>query len=491
MNKKIFLSLLLLIVIPLVGFAQQADVDPQGDSLCVSIFNNLRYRATDANTNAEVSVLQDFLQAGGYLKSNPVGFFGIMTTAAVKKFQKENNISPTGYVGPITRQKIKDQSCSTSSDVVFPVAPKIPTSTTPIVNRTPTQTPVTPPVTSTTISLLSPNGGEKLVSGSAIPITWSLLPAKNEGLSIYYITEENYQKSIIGSQKTIPSSAVYLGKSTSGYYWQIPTNLSGAYRILLAYTPSVQGNSSIASYIDYSDSYFKIAPPPVANTPTTSFINVISPNGGEVIKQGSVVRIKWNAPGIDSVYIKLRKGNDTYHNPNPDYNSYEASIALRVNANEGYFDWKVPTSLPDGKDYAIRVLDLNGGNISDDSNGYFTISSGTSIGDFGLLSVKSDKAIVNSGDKVTLSFAINDEVGIFSKMLMYCPSGVTSSFGTSGKDLCNVWRDFPMTPSTAEVIFRNTNSTPQTVVPNFYEYKINDSSYMHGKVTSIVVNPVI
>jgi hypothetical protein len=218
---------------------------------------------------------------------------------------------------------------------------------------------------------------------------------------------------------------------------------------------------------------------------------VISPNGGEVIKQGSVVRIKWNAPGIDSVYIKLRKGSDTYYNPNPDYNSYEGSIALRVNANEGYFDWKVPTSLPDGKDYAIRILDINGGNISDDSNGYFTISSGTSIGDFGSLSIKSDKAIVNSGDKVTLSFTINNEVGMFSKMLMYCPVGVTSSFGTSGKDLCNVWEDFPMMPATAEVIFKNKNSTPQTVVPNFYEYKINDSSYMHGKTTSIVVNPAI
>jgi peptidoglycan hydrolase-like protein with peptidoglycan-binding domain len=117
MNKKIFLSLFMLIAIPLTGFAQQGDVDPQGDSSCVSIVNNLRYRTTDAKTDGEVSVLQDFLQTNGYLQSNPVGFFGLMTTAAVKKFQKANSISPTGYVGPITREKIKIQSCSNQTSV--------------------------------------------------------------------------------------------------------------------------------------------------------------------------------------------------------------------------------------------------------------------------------------------------------------------------------------------------------------------------------------
>jgi len=479
MNKKIFLSLFLLIAIPLTGLAQQGDVDPQGDSSCVSIINNLRYRATDTNTSGEVSVLQDFLQAGGYLKSNPVGFFGLMTTSAVKKFQAEKGISATGYVGPITRQKIKDQTCSTSD---YPVS---------------TQVPIVLPVTSSTVSVLSPNGGEKLIAGSGIAINWSSSNVQpNDGLSIYYISEEGYQKSIKDSQKTIPASAVYIGKSISSYYWQIPSGLSGAYRILVAYVPSGYGDMKVISYGDYSDSYFKIAPKSTADGSVTPSITVYSPNGGEVIKQGSVVRIKWNAPAVSSVYIKLRKGNDTYHNPDPTYNSYEASIALMVKADQGYFDWTVPNSLPDGTDYSVRVIDSNA-TISDDSNGYFTISSGnsgstgTSIQDFGLLSVKSDKSVVNSGDKVTLGFTVDNNVEMYSKMMMYCPVGITSSFGTSGKDLCNVWYDFPMTPSAAEIIFKNASSTSQTVVPNFYEYKLSDPNYAHGKTTSIVVNPAI
>lgn len=80
-------------------------------SSCVELTNNLTYRSRDTLTNGEVSVLQDFLQSKGYLNSEPSGFFGILTLGAVKKFQSNNGISPTGFVGSITRAKIKSLSC--------------------------------------------------------------------------------------------------------------------------------------------------------------------------------------------------------------------------------------------------------------------------------------------------------------------------------------------------------------------------------------------
>ncbi len=119
MNKYLLglIAMLALVIAPNFVLATSSDIDPQGDSSCVSISNNLRYRASDANTNGDVSVLQDFLQTNGYLQSNPVGFFGLMTIAAVKKFQKANDISPTGYVGPITREKIKTESCYNQTSI--------------------------------------------------------------------------------------------------------------------------------------------------------------------------------------------------------------------------------------------------------------------------------------------------------------------------------------------------------------------------------------
>ncbi len=101
------------LLVPMVSMAQSnADIDPNpNESICVSFENNIRYKTRDINTNREVSDLQDFLQEKGYLNFEPTGYFGLMTFAAVMNFQSANGISPTGFVGPITRGKIKEISC--------------------------------------------------------------------------------------------------------------------------------------------------------------------------------------------------------------------------------------------------------------------------------------------------------------------------------------------------------------------------------------------
>jgi peptidoglycan hydrolase-like protein with peptidoglycan-binding domain len=127
MKKYILMfSVLGLLIMPLVSRAtvdeDLIDVDPDPNtSTCVSLSYNLRYQSRDATTNGEVSSLQDFLQSKGYLNSEPTGYFGLLTVAAVKKFQGANSIQPTGYVGPITRAKIKAVSCDgvTSNAVNF------------------------------------------------------------------------------------------------------------------------------------------------------------------------------------------------------------------------------------------------------------------------------------------------------------------------------------------------------------------------------------
>lgn len=89
-----------------------ADVDTQNpQGACLDLQNNLRYRMRDIETSDDILSLQDFLQANGYLNTEPTGFFGVLTLQAVKNFQQANGISPTGFVGPITRAKIKALSC--------------------------------------------------------------------------------------------------------------------------------------------------------------------------------------------------------------------------------------------------------------------------------------------------------------------------------------------------------------------------------------------
>lgn len=93
--------------------ASVGDVDTTQTSTCLDLQSaSLRYKATDAITNGEVSMLQDFLVATSLLKTQVTGYFGLATFSAVKQFQKKYGFSPTGYVGPLTKARIKEMSCN-------------------------------------------------------------------------------------------------------------------------------------------------------------------------------------------------------------------------------------------------------------------------------------------------------------------------------------------------------------------------------------------
>ena len=69
-----------------------------------SFDNDLSY----GSQGNEVIELQEFLFTNGYLTVNPTGNYYSLTVNAVKKFQKDNDISQTGYFGPITRSAVNN-----------------------------------------------------------------------------------------------------------------------------------------------------------------------------------------------------------------------------------------------------------------------------------------------------------------------------------------------------------------------------------------------
>lgn len=52
----------------------------------------------------DVKELQSVLAIKGYFSGTISGYFGWQTEEAVKAFQAANNLSATGYVGPLTRE---------------------------------------------------------------------------------------------------------------------------------------------------------------------------------------------------------------------------------------------------------------------------------------------------------------------------------------------------------------------------------------------------
>lgn len=75
-----------------------------------SIDTNLQY----GMQNTEVSELQDFLVTKGYMNVS-TGFFGLLTLNAVEKYQGDNDIPNTGYVGTLTRAQVNKELVSDTS----------------------------------------------------------------------------------------------------------------------------------------------------------------------------------------------------------------------------------------------------------------------------------------------------------------------------------------------------------------------------------------
>lgn len=101
----VFAPVVLLIANPIHTYAQNNVSD------CISINKNLQIGNYD-NKDKPVTQLQKFLYLNGYLKTNPTGYFGPLTRSAVKSFQLKEGLPSTGYVGEMTRLKIKNSSCA-------------------------------------------------------------------------------------------------------------------------------------------------------------------------------------------------------------------------------------------------------------------------------------------------------------------------------------------------------------------------------------------
>ncbi|OHA18880.1 MAG: hypothetical protein A2836_00620 [Candidatus Taylorbacteria bacterium RIFCSPHIGHO2_01_FULL_45_63] len=230
---------------------------------CIGIKRSLGYRLTDEQTGGEVSALQVFLQAQGYLTQNPTGYFGLYTAQAVKKFQAEVGIEQTGLVGPLTRAKIKEIDCG-----------KLPPSR-------------------SSLNVVSPNGGEVWTKGTTQAINWkdnsTVSPCPSEYCASPYVAKfydlklAPYYPPCIGQMCPMyyPYREPYLiiqNTGGSSYSWLVaqthgcdPSNTrisddcavpDGAYTVQVCQTGTTT--------CDSSDSYFTVTSSKVQTTPTVS-----------------------------------------------------------------------------------------------------------------------------------------------------------------------------------------------------------------------------
>lgn len=187
------------------------------------------------------------------------------------------------------------------------------------------------------LTLLSPNGDEKLTAGSTQPITWT-----STG-SIANVKLE-YSLNNGSSWATISSST----GNDGSFNWNVPA--------LQSFTALVRiSDASNSAINDVSDGTFSILPL------VDPLITITSPNGGEIWIMGSEHDVTWTAPA-SIANVKLQYSLDSGEN----WTTFKASTL-----NDGVYGWVLPNT--ESHDALIRVLDAANASVFDISDGVFSV----------------------------------------------------------------------------------------------------------------------
>jgi len=98
------------------------------------------------------------------------------------------------------------------------------------------------------------------------------------------------------------------------------------------------------------------------NPPPTPECTIISPNGGEVLQMGDVVKIKFENDLTDTVAMSLYKGGN-----------FLMDIEAMITTNDS-LEWLIPTTLDVGTDYKVKIGSIEDSTKYDYSDNYFTIA---------------------------------------------------------------------------------------------------------------------
>jgi hypothetical protein len=197
---------------------------------------------------------------------------------------------------------------------------------------------------SSSITVVEPDGGENWVQGSYQTIQWTYTGSPGTTVNIEMLRNAT----IMG---VIPGISVGTGGSGS-VSLTIPysTPVGSDYRVRVTST-------SIPAYNDTSDGPFSISPA----------ITVVSPSSGENYPIGSLLPMGWtyvNDPG-STVTIQVLKGESVLKTL--------TGISIGTGGSRWY-NVTIPASTPPGSDYSIRVSSTTYAACTDTSKGTFSIS---------------------------------------------------------------------------------------------------------------------
>ncbi len=191
-----------------------------------------------------------------------------------------------------------------------------------------------------TISVKNPQAGTIWATGTSQPIQWSYTGNPGSGVKI-----ELLKGGVLN--RTIAYYASVGSGGNGSYNWSIPSTLPSGndYRIRVTSKTNGSYNDTCANF--------------TVNGPPAPTISVKNPQAGTIWATGTSQPIQWSYTGNpgSAVRIELLKGgvlNRTI--------TYYASVGSGGN---GSYNWSIPSTLPSGNDYQIRVTSTTNGSYND------------------------------------------------------------------------------------------------------------------------------
>jgi hypothetical protein len=187
------------------------------------------------------------------------------------------------------------------------------------------------------IAVLSPNGGEQLISGSSKSITWTSTNIAK--VKLEYTTNN-------GANWFVITDSV---ESNGSYAWVVPNVNSSLCRVKV---------SEAHNGIPYAISANNFA---ITNQ-VVKQISLTKPTGGEIWEGGTRQTISWTSSNVDYVMLQYTTiaGSGTWY-------TIDSNVV-----NSGAYEWTIPDV--NSTLCKIRVKDMAQGGPSDESKNVFTIT---------------------------------------------------------------------------------------------------------------------
>ena len=183
------------------------------------------------------------------------------------------------------------------------------------------------------ITLISPNGGETLVSGTPLVISWTCSGFSGNEQVVIALEGANDYGPIAYSTVSQGSLPWLAGKKMDGSF----AKPAADYRVII----EVRDGDEV---YDLSDSVFIITAP-------TSVVALMTPNGGEILEKGNFFDISWSCAGTEG-YVNLTLFKD---------NQPLGTIAENLPASSLRYSWQVGSQLlnsipyPPGNTYSVQI----------------------------------------------------------------------------------------------------------------------------------------